>query len=76
VVEGSLASEELEGEDPQAPEIDAPVVVLALQDFGGRVVEGSAVGLPALVADGRPAEITELADILSGGIGTLEITMF
>ena len=57
VVEGRLAGEQLEGEHAEAPEVDAHVVLLALEYFWGCVVEGAAVGLPAFVAEGGPAEV-------------------
>jgi hypothetical protein len=76
VVEGSLAGQQFEGHHAQAPQVHRHVVVHALQDFGGYVVEGAAVGFAALVAECCPAEVAQFIHVLGRQRGTLESTTF
>jgi hypothetical protein len=57
IVEGCFATHQFEGEYPDTPNIHPAVVGVAFDDFWADVVEGTAVGLPAVLADGCPAEI-------------------
>lgn len=54
MVEGALAHHQLEGQHAQAPQVDGDAVLLALEQLRGRVVDGAAQGLAAVVAVGRP----------------------
>lgn len=65
VVEGSLPHHHLVSQYPEAPDIDARVVLLALENLGRDVVEGSAVGVPSPRTVGCPAEVADLADSLN-----------
>lgn len=66
VVEGHLPRQQLIGQDAQAPQVDAPVVLLPLEDFGSHVVEGPAVRTTAACAPGCPPEIAQFGFALSG----------
>lgn len=76
MVKWHLARQQFVGEHSQAPQIHCHVVLRALEDLRSYVVESAAVGLPALVADGRPSEIAQFIHILHEGLITLEMTMF
>ena len=76
VVERGLPSQQFESQDTKTPEINTPVVVLALENLRGCVVEGAAVGLPSLVAESCPAEVTQFVDVLIQKECTWEMTMF
>jgi hypothetical protein len=65
VIEGSLSCEKFERKNAKTPQINAPVVLLPLKDFWGRVVKSSTVCFSPLVADGRPTKIAQLADVLN-----------
>ena len=64
MVERRLANQQLVGQHPDTPQVNSVVVVISCQYLRRRVVEGAAVGLAAFVADGCPAEVAELADLV------------
>ena len=76
MVEGNLASQQFVGQHAQAPQVHSHVVLHALEDLRSHVIEGAAVGLPPLVADGRPPKIAQLIHILTKQAYTLEMTIF
>jgi hypothetical protein len=76
VVEGRSAADQFEGQHTNAPYIHAIVVPLPLDDLGRDVVQSAAVGRPPVLADRRPSEIAQLADILNQNGSTLVMTMF
>ena len=49
MVEGRLPHQQLIRQYAQTPQVHSQVVLHALEDLRGSVVEGTAVGLPALV---------------------------
>ena len=59
MVEGSFSDQKFIGEHSQAPKIHTHIVLTALEDLWGCVVESAAVCSPSLVADGSPAEIAQ-----------------
>ena len=64
MVEGCLANQQLVGQHSDAPQVHSVVVVSSRQYLRCRVVEGATVGLAPFVADGGPAEVAELADLI------------
>ena len=65
VVEGSLAADHLVGKHPDTPNVHAIIIALPSDDLRAHVVQGTAVSSPPIGANGRPAKITQLADILN-----------
>lgn len=76
MVEGRPADQHLVGEHADRPDVHEVVVGLALEDLGADVVQGAAVGGPALLAVGGPPEVAQLGYSLYRASGTLVSTMF
>lgn len=76
VVEGRSATYQLEGQNTNAPYIDAIVVPFSLDYLRRNVVQCAAVGRTPVLADSRPSEIAQLAHILNKNGSTLVMTIF
>ena len=76
VIKRGLSCHELEGHNPQAPQVDSHIILNSLQNLRGNIVKSATIGFPPLVAHGSPAEITQLVNILDKKENTFEITMF
>jgi hypothetical protein len=76
VVEGRFSSEHFVSQNADSPDVHEAVIGVPLEYLGADIVEGAAVGVPALLAVGRPSEVTQFTDTLNRFTSTLDRTMF
>lgn len=76
MIEGSLASQQLVGENSKAPKVYCHVVLHPFKDLRSNVVERTAVSLPSLGADSCPTKVANLIHVLNNTKLTLLITIF
>lgn len=76
MIERSLTHQQLIGQHAQTPQIDSIVILSASQNLRRGIIESPTVGLPPLIADRSPAEVTQLADPLNEDRCTCDMTIF